>query len=150
MIRFEVIEFKGDFMNCNMRIINTKTAPDPIGPYAQAIDIGTFIFVSGQIPIIPNTMIIPDGVYEQTYQTLQNIRNIVESQKLSINNIVKTTLFIKNIEDLSEINISYKNFFYKYATKYKDRINFPVRSCIEVSKLPNNVLVEIDAIAIRY
>lgn len=132
-----------------MNVVETKDAPSPVGPYSQAIDMGIFIFISGQIPMIPHTMIIPDNIYKQTYQTLQNIRNIVESQKLSINNIVKTTLFIKNIEDLPEINVSYKNFFCEYSVKNNCRINFPARSCVEVSRLPKDVLIEIDAIAVR-
>lgn len=133
-----------------IRLVNTKNAPSPIGPYSQAIDTGDMIFISGQIPIIPNTTIFPDNIYDQTYQTLQNIRNIVESQKLDISNIIKTTLFIKNIEDLSEINRSYKNFFCVYSRQYNKQINFPARSCVEVSRLPKDVGIEIEAIAMRY
>lgn len=138
-------------MNCCaavIRVINTKNAPNPIGPYSQAIDTGEIIFISGQIPIIPNTVIIPDSVYDQTYQVLQNIRNIVESQKLDISNIVKTTLFIKNIDDLSEINRSYKKFFYMYS--HVNEMNFPARSCVEVSRLPKDVKIEIEAIVMRH
>lgn len=146
-----LIIFYGHFMNYKIKVINTQNAPNPIGPYPQAIDIGPIIFISGQIPIIPNTNgIVPNGIYDQTYQTLQNIRNILESQQLSVNNIVKITLFIDNIQNVSEINTSYSNFFDTYSYKYKDKIIFPARSCVEVSRLPQNVSIEIDAIAIRH
>lgn len=132
-----------------LRIINTKDAPNPVGPYSQAIDTGTFIFISGQIPIHPDTRNIPDSISDQTYQVLQNIRSILESQHLNINSIIKITLFIKNILDLPRINISYEKFFYSYYYRNNNQINFPTRSCVEVSRLPKDVAIEIDAIAIR-
>lgn len=128
--------------------ITAQNIPIPIGPYTQALDTGCIIFISGQIPIIPHTLLIPDNVYDQTYQALQNIRNIIESKQLTMNNIVKTTLFITNINDLSTINTSYKKFFEKYADLQK--LNLPARSCIEVSRLPNDVKIEIESIAVRF
>lgn len=131
-------------------IISTKNIPDPIGPYTQAIDAGNVIFISGQIPIIPNTGIIPDNIHEQTYQVLENIKNIIKSKNLVINNIVKTTLFIKNINDLPEINNSYEKFFRINTSNVNNTFNLPARSCVEVSQLPKNSLIEIEAIAIRF
>lgn len=126
-------------------IINTKNAPVPMGPYVQAIDTGSIIFISGQIGMHPNTKIIPEKVYDQTQQTLQNIKQIVEKAGLSVLNIVKTTLFITNLNDLLTINNSYQNFFDTYHTC--NNKNYPARSCIEVSKLPKNTKIEIEAIA---
>lgn len=131
-----------------ININNKKNLPIPMGPYTQIIDIGEIIFISGQIPIIPETLLIPDNIYDQTYQTLQNIRNILESKNLTINNIVKTTLFIKNINNLSTINTSYKKFFNIYSGDHI--LNLPTRSCVEVSRLPKDVLIEIEAIAARF
>lgn len=138
-------------MNCiiQRRSVNTNTQvlPVPMGPYTQAIDTGVMVFLSGQIPIIPNTLLIPDNIYDQTYQVLQNIRYIIESKNLTVNNIVKTTLFIKNMIDLPVINKSYKKFFSVYADCHI--FNLPARSCVEVSRLPKDVLIEIESIAVR-
>ncbi|WP_331828505.1 Rid family detoxifying hydrolase [Candidatus Blochmannia sp. SNP] len=128
-------------------IINTKNAPDPLGPYTQAIEINNIIFVSGQIPICPDTNIMSDNIYDQTHQALLNIKNIIETTGLKINNIVKTTLFIININDLPKINTSYKNFFNTYS--FSKNITLPARSCVEVSKLPKDAKIEIEAIAMR-
>nr|WP_044026145.1 Rid family detoxifying hydrolase [Candidatus Blochmannia vafer] len=132
--------------------IYTNNAPKPSGPYSQAVDTGSIIYISGQLPITQETKKIPDDVYEQTYQTLKNIQYIVESKNLTMHNIVKTTVFITNIQDLPKINKSYNNFFYihslKKTTQNQPNLNLPARSCVEVSKLPNNAKIEIEAIAI--
>lgn len=132
-----------------LTIINTKNAPLPIGPYTQAINIKNIVFVSGQIGICPDTGKISDNIHNQTQQTLENIKNIIEQAELKIINIIKTTVFITNINNLPEINVSYKNFFEQHSLPY-EKINFPTRSCVEVSKLPKNAKIEIDAIAIHY
>ncbi|AKC59628.1 Putative reactive intermediate deaminase TdcF [Blochmannia endosymbiont of Polyrhachis (Hedomyrma) turneri] len=124
-------------------IINTKNAPTCIGPYVQALDTGKIIFISGQIGICPETKNIPNDIYQETYQVLENIKSIVQEAKLHANNIVRTTIFITNINNLNKINLAYKNFF------EKNQSTFPTRSCVEVSNLPNNANIEIDAIAIR-
>lgn len=129
----------------NLIAINTKYAPAPLGPYTQAIKINNMVFVSGQIGIHPDTGNIPNNIYDQTQQALQNILYIIKKAKLQVQNIIKTTIFITNINDLPAINISYKNFF-KKQSDYKD-INFPARSCVEVSNLPKNANIEIEAIA---
>lgn len=129
-------------------LIKIKNFPDPIGPYSYAIDTGEIIFISGQIPVIPDTLLIPDNIYDQTYQALQNIRTIIETKGLTINNIVKMTLFIDNIDNLLIINTSYKKFFDVYADF--NIFSFPARSCVEVSRLPKNVKIEIDSIAVHH
>lgn len=129
-------------------IINTNKAPIPFGPYAQAINIGNIIFVSGQIGICPDTGIISNNIHDQTQQALQNIRHIIKKANLQITNIVKTTIFVNNINDLPEINIIYKKFFNTYSVL--NNFNFPARSCVEVSKLPKNAKIEIEAIAAHY
>ncbi|CAD83559.1 translation initiation inhibitor [Candidatus Blochmanniella floridana] len=134
----------------NINIINKKKIHAPMGPYTQAIDTGNIIFISGQIPIIPDTGMIPNNIQEQTYQALENIKSIITSKNLIINNIVKTTLFIKNINDLPIINISYEKFFKINLTTINHISILPARSCVEVSKLPNNALIEIEAIAMRF
>lgn len=128
-------------------IITTKNAPIPLGPYSQAISTGNIVFVSGQIGICPDTGKIPNNAYDQTQQSLQNIKYIIEKAGLRIQNIVKTTIFITNINDISEINTSYKNFFTAHYSSEK-KTKFPARSCIEVSKLPKNTKIEIEATAI--
>ncbi|WP_343192446.1 Rid family detoxifying hydrolase [Buchnera aphidicola (Taiwanaphis decaspermi)] len=125
------------------KIIKTKKSPKPIGPYVQGIDTGNFIFVSGQIPIDENSGNIPENINDQTYQTLLNIKFIIEKAKLTLNNIIKTTIFIVDINDLKQINKTYNNFFKENNSK------FPTRSCVEVNKLPKNVKIEIEAIAYR-
>lgn len=129
---------------------NKQNTPSPLGPYTQIIEIKNIIFISGQIPIIPETGIIPNNIYDQTYQALNNIKNLLKLRNLEINNIVKITLFIKNINDLNIINTSYKNFFDINNTKNNKLIPLPTRTCIEVSKLPKNAKIEIEAIAIRH
>ncbi|WHL25308.1 MAG: Rid family detoxifying hydrolase [Candidatus Blochmannia vicinus] len=131
-----------------MMTINTKkNAPAPLGPYTQAIGIGSIVFVSGQIPICPDTNTMPNNIYDQTYQSLLNIKNVIETTELKINNIVKTTLFIIDINDLHIINTSYKKFFNTYS--FSENIILPTRSCVEVSKLPKDAKIEIEAIAMR-
>ncbi|URJ24479.1 Rid family detoxifying hydrolase [Candidatus Blochmanniella camponoti] len=130
-----------------LHVINTKKSPMPLGPYVQAIDIGNIIFVSGQIGMHPDTNIIPDNIYDQTYQSLENIKNIIETAGLQINNIIKTTLFIIDIKDIPTINVSYMKFF--HSSSFHEDIILPTRSCVEVSRLPKNAKIEIEAIATR-
>ncbi|MBK4775630.1 reactive intermediate/imine deaminase [Candidatus Pantoea edessiphila] len=124
--------------------INTKQAPVPIGPYVQGVDLGKIVIVSGQIPINPITGIIDKEIYKQTLQTLDNVKSIIEAAELHVKNIFKTTVFLKNINDIELVNSAYELFF------IENKANFPARSCIEVSKLPKDVNIEIEAMAIRY
>ncbi len=121
------------------KAIATNNAPAAIGPYAQGIDTGSFIFTSGQIPINPQTGEIPEGIVEQTKQSLNNVKAILEEAGLTMNNVVKATVFLKNMNDFTEMNKVYEGFFTDY----------PARSAVEVARLPKDVLVEVEVIAIR-
>jgi 2-iminobutanoate/2-iminopropanoate deaminase len=122
------------------KIIYTPYAPEPIGPYSQAVEINNILYVSGQIPIIPSKgTIIEGGVDLQTKQVMANLLAILEAAKYSVNDVVKCTIFIKNMDEFAQINEVY--------SKYFDADYAPARECVEVSRLPKNVLVEISCIA---
>jgi 2-iminobutanoate/2-iminopropanoate deaminase len=125
--------------------IHTEEAPKPIGPYSQAIKIGKWLILSGQIPINVKSGIIVDDISQQTIITLNNIKSIVEYSGLKINNIIKTTIFLTDINQLDVVNKIYENFFLTHQN-----ITFPARSCIQVSALPKNVKIEIEALAMDY
>lgn len=121
-------------------IISTDMAPKAIGPYSQAVKVGNFLFISGQIPIDPKTgELIEGNIKEQTKRVLENLKGIIESLGGSLENIIKTTVFLKNIEDFHDMNEIYAEYF---------KENPPARSTIEVSRLPRNVSIEIEAIGI--
>lgn len=120
--------------------IVTDNAPQAVGPYSQAVRAGDFIFLSGQIPIDSKTnQVVEADIVTQTRQVLQNIKGILESENLSMENIVKTTLFITDMNLFSAVNEEYGKFF---------GLSRPARSTVEVSRLPKDVLIEIEAIAI--
>lgn len=125
-------------------IINTVNAPKVIGPYVQAVDSGIMIFISGQIPICPKSEQVIDNIAHQTRQSLNNIKAIVEAASLKVANIVKTTVFMKDLNDFAIINDVYETFFIEHNTL------FPARSCVEVARLPKDMKIEIEAIAVRY
>lgn len=127
-----------------IKIINTKKAPIALGPYNQAIDCSNIVFLSGQIPINPKNNNIKENISDQVIQTLENIKSILKKTNLKIINIVKTTLFIIDFNDFEVINLTYKKFF------KKNKSFFPARSCVQVSKLPRNVKIEIEAVALRF
>lgn len=118
--------------------IATENAPKAIGPYSQGILWNDLIFASGQIPVNPATSEIPNGIKEQTTQVLKNISAILESEGSSIKNVIKTTVFIKDMNDFVQMNEVYESFFQK---------PYPARSTVEVARLPKDVLVEIEVIA---
>ena len=122
--------------------INTSNAPAAIGPYSQAIDSGHgLIFVSGQLPIDPATGAFPEGgVKEQTRQSLTNAKAILEAAGLSLDNVVKTTVFLADMGDFAAMNEVYAQFFSE---------PFPARSAVAVKTLPKNALVEVECIAAR-
>lgn len=126
-----------------MNVIQTTNAPAAIGPYSQAIDVGNLVFTSGQIPVNPQTGAIAASVTEQTQQVLENVKSILNAAGLDVNAIVKTTVFIKDMNDFTSINAVYEKFF------LDNQSGFPARSCVEVARLPKDVLVEIEAIAVR-
>ncbi|MDO4627079.1 MAG: RidA family protein [Pasteurellaceae bacterium] len=126
------------------KIIHTNKAPAAIGPYVQAVDIGDLLFTSGQIPVNPATGEIPSDIVAQTRQSLDNIKAIVEQSGLSVSDIIKTTIFVKDLAHFAAINAEYEKFF-----QDNDHPAFPARSCVEVARLPKDVGVEIEAIAVR-
>ena len=119
--------------------IYTKSAPEPIGPYSQAIKSGNFIFSSGQIPIDPATgNIVAGDVKNQTRQTLENIKAILNASGSDISKVVKVTLYLKNIGDFGAVNEVYAEYFGESK---------PARATLEAARLPKDVLIEIDVIA---
>lgn len=124
-----------------MKIINTLNAPQAIGPYSQAILKDNFLFASGQIPIDPKTQqIISNDIVKQTQQVLNNMLAIVKEANLNITDIVKTTIFLTDLNNFGAVNKTYEDFF---------KTHKPARSTVEVSRLPKDVLIEIEFIAIK-
>ena len=120
--------------------IKTEQAPAAIGPYSQAVEVNGMIYTSGMIPVIPATGEIVEGIEAQAKQALTNVKNLLESQGSSMDRIIKTTVFIKNMNDFGKVNEVYAGFFGG---------DFPARSCVEVARLPKDVLIEVEAIAIK-
>ncbi|WMQ73065.1 MAG: 2-iminobutanoate/2-iminopropanoate deaminase [Sodalis sp.] len=125
------------------RVINTRNAPAAIGPYVQAVDLGNMILTSGQIPVCPKSGQIAEAVANQARQSLENVKAIVEAAGLQVADIVKTTVFVKDLDDFATINANYEAFFTEHNAP------FPARSCVEVTRLPKDVKIEIEAIAVR-
>ena len=122
------------------KAIATTAAPGAIGPYSQAIDAGSFVFVSGQIPVDPATGNVPEGITAQSQQSLRNLTAILKEAGLTTANVVKTTVFLADIADFAAMNAEYAKAFSE---------PFPARSAVAVRDLPKGVLVEIEAIAVR-
>ena len=121
-------------------IISTDKAPAAIGPYSQGVKAGGFLFLSGQIALDPKTMAVVEGdAAAQTEQAMKNMKEALGSQGLDFSDVVKTTVFIKDMNEFKRINEVYGRFFVKDA---------PARSCVEVARLPKDVLIEIEAIAL--
>ena len=125
-------------------VIHTDKAPAAIGPYVQAVDLGNLVFTSGQIPVNPQTGEIPTDIAQQARQSLENIKAILEQAGLGVKDIVKTTVFVKDLKDFATVNAEYEAFF-----KAHHNPSFPARSCVEVARLPKDVGLEIEAIAVR-
>ena len=123
-------------------IIATPNAPAAIGPYSQAIDCGSFIVTSGQIPIDPATgNLVEGGITAQTRQSLTNVKAVVEAAGLTMDHVAKTTVFLQNMADFAAMNAVYAEFFTEG--------NYPARSAVEVGALPKGALVEIETICIK-
>lgn len=122
------------------KVISTTAAPGAIGPYSQAIDTGSFVYASGQIPINPATGEIPEGIKAQTAQSLANVKAILAEAGLTVDNVVKTTVFLADMGDFVAMNEVYAEAF---------TAPYPARSAVAVKTLPKNVLVEIEVIALR-
>lgn len=122
------------------KVISTTNAPAAIGPYSQAIEVNGFVYASGQIPVIPETGEIPEGIDAQARQALTNVKSLMEAAGLTMANIVKTSVFIKDMNDFAKVNEIYASFFTS---------DYPARSCVEVARLPKDVLIEVEVIAAR-
>lgn len=124
-----------------MNVICTKNAPAAIGPYSQAIDCGDLVFLSGQIPLVPETGLVADGGLEaQAHQMFANIKAVLAEAGMSLSNVVKTTVFMTDLSQFAAFNAVYAEYF---------KAPYPARSCVEVSALPKGVLVECELIAKR-
>jgi 2-iminobutanoate/2-iminopropanoate deaminase len=120
-------------------IINTKNAPAPIGPYNQSVKVGNILLISGQIALLPESMeLVEGGVEAETHQVMKNIGAILKEAGLDYSNIAKASIFCKDLGDFSKINEIYGSYF---------EGDYPARECVEVSRLPKDVAVEISIIA---
>ena len=122
-------------------VIATTAAPGAIGPYSQAIEAGGFVFVSGQLPLDPATgAFVPGGVEEQAEQSLRNLKAVLAGAGCTMEDVVKTTVFLADINDFAAINTIYAEYFTGEA---------PARSCVQVAALPKGALFEVEAVAVK-
>ena len=122
------------------KVISTENAPAAIGPYSQAIEVNGMVYTSGIIPVDPATGNIPEGSVAQAEQAFLNMKNLLEAAGTDISQVVKTTVFIKEMNDFGAINEVYAKYFTE---------PYPSRSCVEVARLPKDVMLEIEAIALK-
>ncbi|SDB82271.1 2-iminobutanoate/2-iminopropanoate deaminase [Pelagirhabdus alkalitolerans] len=124
-----------------MKKVQTNQAPEAIGPYSQAIDTGDLVFVSGQIPLIPETMKLVDGdIKEQTLQVMNNLRAVLKEADLTFDDVIKFTIYLTDMNNFSILNETYAEFL---------KEPYPARATVEVSQLPKGAEVEMDVIAKR-
>ena len=123
------------------KIINTDKAPAAICPYAQAVEIDNLVITSGQLPIDPATGAFPEGIAEQTRQSLTNVKSILAEAGLGMDKVVKTTVFLSDMNNFGAMNEVYATFFGEGG--------YPARSAVEVARLPKDALVEIEVIAVK-
>ena len=123
------------------KVVSTEYAPKAIGPYSQAVEAGGLVFVSGQLPIDPATGAFPEGIEAQTRQSLTNAKAILAAAGLGMESVVKTTVFLKDMNDFAKMNAVYAEFFPEGG--------YPARSAIEVARLPKDASVEIEVIAAK-
>lgn len=119
-------------------VINAKKAPAAVGPYVHAVKAGNLVFTSGQIGLIPETGVLVEGIVAQTEQVLKNLGAVLEEAGLSYEDVIKTTVFLDDINDFATVNEIYAKYFIGDA---------PARSCVEVAALPKGALIEIEVIA---
>ena len=123
------------------KILNTVNAPAAIGPYSQGVQCCNMVFVSGQLPFVPETGALLEGsVGEMTVQSMKNIQAILAEAGCTLADVVKTTIFLKDLNDFAEVNAAYATFFPQ---------NPPARACVQVAKLPRDAKVEIEAVACK-
>ena len=121
-----------------MKAVSTNKAPAAIGPYSQAQIVGNLVYTSGQIPIIPETGALAEGLEAQAHQVFKNLGELLKAAGSDLSKTVKTTVFIKNMDDFGAINAIYAQYFTE---------PFPARSCVEVARLPKDVLLECEVVA---
>ena len=121
-------------------VINTNNAPEAIGPYSQGVIVGDFVYTSGQIPLNPGTGELVTDIKLATKQSMENIKAILEEAGTSLNNVVKTSIFLKDLNDFEAVNEVYGTYFIE---------NKPARSCVQVAKLPKDAVIEIEVIAVK-
>jgi len=127
-------------MEQTKKIIHTNNAPNPIGPYSQAIKVGNLLFTAGQLGLDPQTNnLVNGGIEAETHQTLINIKHILEEAGSSLNNVVKTTVYLRDMNDFPVMNKIYAEYFTK---------EFPARTTVQAAALPKNAAIEIEAIAV--
>ncbi len=120
--------------------IHTDQAPAAIGPYSQAIDLGELVFTSGQIPVDPATGVFSADVVQQAHQCLRNLKAVLEAAGSSMEKVIKTTVFISDMEQFGVINGVYEQYFSQ---------PFPARSCVQAARLPKDVAIEVEAVALK-
>lgn len=123
-----------------MKLISTDKAPAAIGPYSQALDLGNMVYLSGQIPVNPETGEMADSIEEQTKQSMKNVEAILREAGLTLSHVVKTTIFLSDLSDFAAMNAVYESFLQK---------PYPARSCVQVAAIPKGAKVEIECIAVR-
>ncbi|NLZ90743.1 MAG: RidA family protein [Clostridiales bacterium] len=120
-------------------IVSTKNAPGAVGPYSQAVKCGGMVYTAGQVALDPNTgQMVEGGIKEQTHQVFANLKAVLEAAGTSLENVVKATVFIVDMDKFGEVNEVYAEYFTG---------DFPARSCVEVGRLPKGALVEIEVVA---
>lgn len=121
-------------------VVKTNKAPGAIGPYSQGINVNDMFFFSGQIPLHPETGEMPEGIEAQAMQALENVKGLLESQGLDFSNVIKTTVFLDNMDHFGIVNEIYATYFVE---------PYPARSAVEVAKLPKGALIEVEVIAVK-
>ncbi|OKO93494.1 RidA family protein [Geobacillus proteiniphilus] len=122
-----------------MRKVETTKAPQAIGPYSQGIIVNNMFYSSGQIPLTPEGELVKGDIQAQTHQVFQNLKAVLEAAGASLDTVVKTTVFLKSMDDFAAMNEVYSQYFPNHK---------PARSCVEVARLPKDVLVEIEVVAL--
>lgn len=124
----------------NKKIICSKNAPAAIGPYSQGVKFSNLVFVSGQLPVNSVTGEIPNSIEDQTKQSLENVIAVLKEEGLTLKDVIKTTVFLKDLENFLKVNEIYGQYFEGF---------YPARSCVEVARLPKDAQIEIEVIAVK-